>query len=517
MTHSLAVQDVFAVSFRVEGDDLDAVFRRLVIDATTWAWRGSSRPPAVLDEASGRASPREGYELRWETLEVPERPERASTIELRHDDDNHPTLEWSARVDLCRGREDLRMVMRLAREARELTLAPASIELRRPRLVTTTLQRYPCWVGDQRIETDPATLLADDVQRFVNGVLQSPNRRLPVIVFSLPSGMPQPGGPDPTVVADEVAGFAHVYVLGSHLAWQNFREAVGDGKFVPLGGVRMYWPGFPGRHHHPYWTRRGLAGLPQPFERRTFGTLARLSVVRVPRDPLFSQLGAALAEHRRAEATRRVRQAKDAEEMSALFEEALLEAERERDTLRRENDRLSEELRNVSRELELQRESWAVYQDWQEGQADLGETGGEESAAPEDWTEFVELVELLESEAFKITQQAKDHLLTKPYPDPARMWRFLESLAQAAEAYRAAEGRVGDRLADWVHHEHGIEIALQDSGLGGAKFEFEGREYDGTPHVKVDDFVDPASCGRIYFAYDSQEPRFIVHHIGLHL
>jgi hypothetical protein len=77
---------------------------------------------------------------------------------------------------------------------------------------------------------------------------------------------------------------------------------------------------------------------------------------------------------------------------------------------------------------------------------------------------------------------------------------------------------VGKRLDEWIQENYHIDVALHDSDLAQfSAFVYDGREYSREPHVKVDDYVDPASCGRIYFAYDSDGKRFIVDHIGLHL
>jgi hypothetical protein len=98
------------------------------------------------------------------------------------------------------------------------------------------------------------------------------------------------------------------------------------------------------------------------------------------------------------------------------------------------------------------------------------------------------------------------------------MWHHLERLAEAAEAWAAANCSIGGRLDEWIHENYGVEVALHGGNLGNAaSFMYEGTEYSREPHVKVDDYVDPASCGRIYFAYDTPGKRFIVDHIGLHL
>lgn len=106
------------------------------------------------------------------------------------------------------------------------------------------------------------------------------------------------------------------------------------------------------------------------------------------------------------------------------------------------------------------------------------------------------------------------------YPDPARMWRHLLRLSDAAEAFRKADGQIKERFDKWVHTNFGIEVANHDVGLreaGGGSFEFEGTTHSRERHIKVDDYKAPSECGRIYFALDTEKKRIIVDHIGLHL
>jgi len=147
------------------------------------------------------------------------------------------------------------------------------------------------------------------------------------------------------------------------------------------------------------------------------------------------------------------------------------------------------------------------------------EQGDEEPEfQPATWIEFHDNLALLESPAFVLTGNAKEGCLRTGYADPGRMWHHLAQLARAANEWARRECRVGQPLDDWIRANFGIEISLHDQGLGDrVEFTFEDRIRSREPHVKVDDFKAPDECGRIYFAYDSGERRFIVDHIGLHL
>jgi len=139
------------------------------------------------------------------------------------------------------------------------------------------------------------------------------------------------------------------------------------------------------------------------------------------------------------------------------------------------------------------------------------------SIGVETWDQFFERVEELQHEGFVLTAACRASLKYNAYPDPPRMWDFIRRLSQAAREWRDRGGEVGDRLADWIAEHYEIEVAVHDSTLGTwADFTFEGRTYSREPHVKVDDFKNPAECGRIYFAQDNEARRFIVDHIGLH-
>lgn len=103
------------------------------------------------------------------------------------------------------------------------------------------------------------------------------------------------------------------------------------------------------------------------------------------------------------------------------------------------------------------------------------------------------------------------------YLYPARMLDHLKALSSAGEAWHEAEGNIGRRLEDWISEHFGIEIALHDGAGGAGKLVHDKVPLVAEPHVKVDDAKPLNECGRIYFALDTQNWRFVVHHVGVHL
>lgn len=131
------------------------------------------------------------------------------------------------------------------------------------------------------------------------------------------------------------------------------------------------------------------------------------------------------------------------------------------------------------------------------------------------WTQAASAAEKLQGDHFVLTDRAKAMLKGNPYPRPARMLEHLNALADLARRYRAAGGELGGALTLISQHEHGIEIALTDKGLSPPVLTaFD--DLQAEPHVKVDDVKSPDECGRIYFAIDRVNYRFIVDHVGLH-
>jgi hypothetical protein len=521
------MQELFATRLEIEANGAGDPLESVLADVAAWAWRGESDPPDLVSESSGRVKAPDS-ELTWRRFEAEGYPESVTRVQLRHEDSAHDGIEWLSAVDVVRSPAAVRVSIRISRGATEMKIAPAAVDLHRPRIVPALIQHHTaCTSGDGiPLSTMARVLQPGDVDSFARDILTSSERQLPVVVLWAPAADARFGS-IPDVLAGELAGLAHVYALSGHLAWERLRDAVGARRAVPRAGARLYWPGFGGpadRVRHPHWTRNALRRRPGrlPFPRFVFSMLAPLSVLRVPLDPAVWEVRAVEATKRRQELERR---SKD-EAIESVIEdlERLEELEEEVADLRSE---LAEK-----NELLLQHEAnWTAVGSGRaldiasdgvvDEEADAG-PATDEVAPVTDWKEVVELCEILQdSGAFVLTENAARSLADGVYPDPQRMLDHLERLADAAEAYRKAGGELGGRFEDWVRPRFNIEVALHDEGLvrsGRDKFEFEGRTHWGRePHVKVDDYVDPASCGRIYFALDSDGGRIIVDYVGLHL
>lgn len=137
---------------------------------------------------------------------------------------------------------------------------------------------------------------------------------------------------------------------------------------------------------------------------------------------------------------------------------------------------------------------------------------------PLEWPEAGEQILAIVSRtqgALLLSDRAKGQLITNPYPDPRRMVDHVRLLAEVATLYRVDS--IGMRLEEFCA-SRGLTIALFDKNLNPPRLTVAGAVTDlrAKPHVKVDDYVAPDRCGRIYFAIDPANARFVIDHIGLH-
>ena len=106
------------------------------------------------------------------------------------------------------------------------------------------------------------------------------------------------------------------------------------------------------------------------------------------------------------------------------------------------------------------------------------------------------------------------------YPDPEDMTDKLTLFAKAAvDLYGTDTGTIG-HLDDWFA-QRGLKVAMSDQAISRSPklrtFQFEGREYSQSPHVKVRDGVKPNEVGRIHFDLDKENQRIVVNHVAVKL
>jgi hypothetical protein len=398
-------------------DEIDLAYTEIAQTISAWAWRGAGNAPDILNGAGTVAAG--AFEVVWQALAPFGSTRRAVTLELRHPDSSQHGLEWSTWFEVGRRDDRVTVTMRLSREATELSLVPAALELRRPKVVVTLLERFACRAGDVPLSAQSSEPAPDGADAFVDDVLTNSGRALPVLVLCPPAGgdfLAQPRD-----IADELAGVAHVAGLSGHLAWERLTTRLARELTVPRGGARLYWPGFGSDRHlrHRLWTASSLRQLgSEAIARELFGMLSRLSVRAVPRDPLVAELRHQLTDERLAQARE---QGGDPELMEA-YEATLGDVTLERDQLKADLEGLHadlvearEEIRSLSSEVATHRANYAVAHISSVPAVEADELA---DFVPTSWDDVADMSELLDTDGFELTDRAREQLADNPTPIP---------------------------------------------------------------------------------------------------
>lgn len=348
-------------------------------------------------------------------------------------------------------------------------------------------------------------------------------------------------------VASELAGLVAVALIDRNLRGtinDSLRERIGCD--VPFSGGLLVYPDAPNPHVLMITGAEIREGWTDPdpnshnaLVQKLMRTVAPLSVAAAGPNTLYQRATRAraadelAARERELEARQdRVREAQsdseavaalnalvselrsvnaslkaEADEFAQMYDDAVAQSEADLAQLRDEND-------------ELRREKWKPA---------AASTTAEQTPADAPELKIADLAPLAEfltrvtDGAIVFTEAAHSSWKDSTYPFPDKMRDCLVDLAEAALAYREAGSSVGGRFAKWYYQRWQTPISMLDEALARKKlknFEFEGRTYDRTPHLKLDDHTSPDRVGRVYFAVDGDHeagPRFIVDHVGTKL
>jgi hypothetical protein len=390
---------------------------------------------------------------------------------------------------------------------------------------------------DVRLDGKPAlvvgTVNAETVGTLTSYLLAS-ERRTPVVLMS--------GG---TVAVERgqdlvrrMAGAALVAHVDGEASWELTRR-LGSGLGCYAGAIRLLWPALDRTPPaaHPLWVSRRVAS--QGWE--------------ATRDEILDKVAAFGAAEQESQLER------------DLKSEIQERARREKVTLKRDLADARSEIQRLQAEL-MSRTDVDVDAIFDQQNEEISTLHGRLQAVETDRDQALNMVAELDSEKMRLldvvealqqalshrawNQPGTDHVesvtidstvdemiqrLADPsgplvmteaalkawresgYPEDERMLNSLRRLETAAQRWRESKGSIGSRLKEWLGDEFGVRYANSDHELerrGLDTFEFEGRAWSRVPHIKVDDAKHPGQVGRIYFAIDSDNLRWIVDHVG---
>jgi hypothetical protein len=155
------------------------------------------------------------------------------------------TMTWRITVDMVCG-EKVELGIAVDQEVRDPSILPVPLQPPLVELVRELVDRG-AWAGSQRAVVDAQAVVGTEgTQHFVDSVLLDSGRVLPVLLFTAikeHDGVFMPEGADPSLVARELCGLAHVHLIPRVEDTHKLTKRLGLLSAYD-GAVRLYWPHF---------------------------------------------------------------------------------------------------------------------------------------------------------------------------------------------------------------------------------------------------------------------------------
>jgi hypothetical protein len=530
------MRNVYAVQLQLRAEpSRDVAWPSLVGAIGGWARSWYARRGTEIAVPAGQElRPIDGHSL-LTTIAEGASGEKLWTMSWSYPADDDPSLLWGANATAAARGDELETSLVLRVGSRTYRVAPPSFRLRRPNVVKTLLEQFDCSVGGRQVTTTAATVVAADVAGLVED-LRSPDRRLPVVLISREKYSDRPLL-DPGMLADQLAGLAHVRVFTDK--WASFRltSLLGKQHSCFNGAVRLYWPVAKGgdevRADRPFMPEEVRAEATLVSE-RLLRRLAAASAFRfvemdVTKAVRASIEKAALAAQARAR-DKALADATGRSELEALVNglmddkaKALEDARKARyeaDMLRLELADQNERIADLEADLKDVRRSIGVT---------IPVAPAVPAGVPDEDVEPATVVEALDEAARRfaarvtVLDTARRSAEESDFGRPTEVFHAIMAIRDVADLYFAS--READRpMGRWddAFEERGVKYAAQESRATMNQFGAE-REFmnDGVKrriekHLTVGG-GDKKNCLQIYFDADDPAGRFVVAYCGRHL
>lgn len=391
-----------------------------------------------------------------------------------------------------------------------------------PHVPGTLLQLIsaPGLVRDGRSISDTPTAIRteDEAEEFCD-YLESPERRLPVFVITLPDGeesLPLINGEE---VARATAGLAYVAQIPADLTWV-LTKRFGKFRSVFEGAIRAYLPGF-SSSDDPYHHRLFLAA---PLHEATYAKSCETWLRRCAADTsiALSRLGKDVVEFSAVRTAGRRLLASTLEDRNAPAFELLAVAQELIVVLEKQLEEKAKEVGEYIAEIEVseQRAKAAEQENrsllfkirqLSDALAEAGELPVDSPPLPKNWSEFTDWLDRTFPDRVVLTPAARRMVRKPEFEDVAQVARAIAWLATDQHS-RRIEG--GGTTKDEV-----IEPGIVNAYCGGDTYQtwWQGRRYDVDQHVKNGGNVrDPRRCLRIYYFWEPDLQQTVIDYLPAH-
>lgn len=400
--------------------------------------------------------------------------------------------------------------------------AELDIEPHTPGFVQQVAESCGLVSGQYDIVAEPTIIESDFDSERVADMLADPQRRLPVLVLTVPENAANPSRPllDAAALARATLGIAHVVILPAAYTW-TLTERFGKQRSVFGGAVRAYLPGF-AEDASPYIHRLAIAdhiSTPEGAARcirwmRSMVAAESVKRSRLGEDVLsFSAIRSASLELKQRELE--VGGASDTEKLQAALarilalETQVTDEKASLEYFASEHDRERE--RAESAEQQARASAYRIQQ-----LLDQLKSGGQEVDAtielPKDWDDFANWCDANLAGRVVLTPTARRLVRSPEFGDVSAAAKSLLWLGNTCRDRRLAggDGSLRDEL---------VEDGIRNDHCGGDAFDFDwqGRRYTADWHIKSGGNTrDPKRCLRIYYGWDEVTQQIVIADMPAH-
>lgn len=516
---------LFAVQFEVAtakaGQTLDVAEEALQA-VYSWISEWYERRKAVKIEfptTGGYVTPSPGHEVSVSRDVFEADGVSHSVVSWSYPDEDDGNLLWHSRCEISRFNDLTEFSLELLLESIQFYIAPVQFGLQRPRLVPRILSDFVCTYGGEALSAAPHQLRAQGVPEFVHGHLALPTRRLPIVVVSRHTISEKPLI-DPVRLADQLAGFAAVYILEDKWAAYALTSEIGKINSCYNGALRLYWPGFDAPTSFcPIYMPHKVLELGARLPEIIFRQLAAISAFRFVPGPITVDALNFLRERKMREMESIRKKAQDRGD----YEDLLRLSDQENSHLREENEGLwkaNADLRARAGALEA---NWSAMLRAHEGDVPgEAEPVAEVEAEPESVEEAVQMARSRFAEGLLFLESATASAKETPFKNAKRVYEALDAMHAVWGQWRKSRRQqvpVGS-LKD-LFEEKGFDYRPRASktskGKWGTEYEamYDGKKVSIQQHLTLGK-GGPDTCLSIHFFTDDQKEKFVIAHVGRH-
>ena len=459
-------------------------------------------------------------------------------LTLEHPDKDTDGVRWRSDFRLATEGDRVEAEVEVRRIGGESALAYGYVN--RPNALATLFQKFICKSAGQSLTTEAKRITASDAAAFVDDMIFSSERLMPLVVVS----ENRLGGvfANPDYLQSRLLGLAIVATYDNDAALA-VREQLGDS---PLGCWDGYIRVYRSRclpsdasWQNRYWNWQNMSYILRRNEAwqlpQEIGDECLNLVIPQPGPRLYEEVSSRVRRLRYERLLERLRSVESTPSDDAEYKELLEYADdvtRQNDELRKDNDELRVQVDDLTSQLSDKESIIEQYNiSWQYSKADESDSElYDEDEPPPEFDTVYDVVEYAKGSMDLLrffsyaTETAKG---ASYFPRPNDVHDALKALDDCAKK-RITSGSLGKDVAEWLR-EKGIEYSPHESitaiGKYGAKRTFRDdlkKAHVKMPaHIKLGGGLGEQNQLRIHLIWgeeaESDEKKWLIGYIGRHL